>query len=76
MCHDRKQHLEQCKDGHYETSGGRVALAVGRGQDLLTARANSYKKLDEFDFNYKEARPDIGDSELLRREREQYERRY
>lgn len=73
VCHDQK-HLEQCKDGHYETSGGRVALAVGKGPDLPTARENGYKKLGEFNFISKDSRPDIGDPELLRREREQYER--
>ena len=74
VCHEQRQHLVQCNDGHYETAGGRVALAVGRGPDLPTARMNGYKKLAEFNFNSKDARPDIGDPELLRREREQYER--
>lgn len=74
VCRDRKQHLGECKEGHYETSGGRVALAVGRGTDLPTARANGYEKLNGFHFNSKDARPDIGDPELLRQEREQLEK--
>lgn len=72
VCHDQKEHLGQCNDGHYETAGGRVALAIGRGPDLPTARNNGYDKLNKFSFNYKESKPEIGDPELLRREREQF----
>ncbi len=50
-------------DGGLQTAGGRVLCVVGRGNDVQTAKAKAYKKLESISFKAKTYRCDIGGRE-------------
>lgn len=70
LCGHGEGHLGPCGSGHYQTDGGRVASAIGRGTTLAEARANSYKKQALINFEGKHFRSDIADPNLLDAEKQ------